>query len=139
MQPETFLAVCLAIVAVALGVVLLILFRLSNRSRQLQLAVAAVAAARDRAQVLLSIAEAVNSSISLEDVLHVTVTQAARIIGARAGAIYLARPGQAELTREASFGLSARARGHVRAIDREPMRSAIATQLPAVPTSQWRF
>lgn len=126
MPTETFLAICLAIVAVALGVVLLILFRLSLRTRQLAEAGALASAARDRAQVLLSLAEAVNSSISLDDVLHVALTQAARIVGAGAGAIYLARPGHVELTRESSFGISTRARGHLRLPDHEPFRSAFA-------------
>lgn len=126
MPLETYLAISLGIVAVALGGVLLVLFRLSLRTRQLAEALREAAAARDRSQVLLAVAEAVNSSISLEDVLQVALTQAARIAGAPAGAIYLARPGHLELTRESVFGISARARGHIRLPDREPLREALA-------------
>ena len=126
MPLENYLAISLGIVAVALGAVLLILFRLSLRTRQLAEAGREAAAARDRAQVLLAVAEAVNSSISLEEVLHVALTQAARIAEAPAGAIYLARPGHMELTRESAFGISPRARGHIRLPDREPFQAALA-------------
>jgi diguanylate cyclase (GGDEF)-like protein len=77
-------------------------------------------------------ASAVNSSLALEEVLNVALTHAGRIMGAVAGAMYLVRQGRADMQREASYALTNRARGSVRQIDEEPLRSALSAMRPVV-------
>ncbi len=108
------------------------LMRLRGTTRELQAALADESGARDRAALLLAIASAVNSSLALEEVLNVALTHAGRLMGAVAGAMYLVRPGKAELYREASYNLSNRARGGVRKTTEEPIKSAIDVMAPAV-------
>src|SRR4029077_6829162 len=87
---------------------------------------------RDRAALLLAIASAVNSSLALEEVLNVALTNAGRIMGAVAGAMYLVRAGKAEVHREASYNLTTRARGGVRKVDEEPLSSVLGAMRPLV-------
>jgi diguanylate cyclase (GGDEF)-like protein len=81
---------------------------------------------------LLAIASAVNSSLALEEVLNVALTHAGRIMGAVAGAMYLVQQGKAEMHRDAEYNLTPRARGAVRKLDEEPVRTAIAAMRPLV-------
>lgn len=108
------------------------LMRLRGTTRELQAALDDESGARDRAALLLAIASAVNSSLALEEVLNVALTHAGRIMGAVAGAMYLVRQGKTELYREASYNLTNRARGGVRKIEEEPLRSALAAMRPLV-------
>ncbi len=82
--------------------------------------------------LLLALASAVNSSLALEEVLNVALTHVGRIMGSVAGAMYLVRPGKAELYREAHYNLTTRARGGLRKLDEEPLRSALAAMRPLV-------
>jgi diguanylate cyclase (GGDEF)-like protein len=82
--------------------------------------------------LLLAIASAVNSSLALEEVLNVALTHAGRIMGAVAGAMYLVQPGKTDMQREGEYNLAHRARGSVRKIDEEPVRTAIAAMRPLV-------
>lgn len=108
------------------------LMRLRGTTRELQAALDDESGARDRAALLLAIASAVNSSLALEEVLNVALTHAGRIMGAVAGAMYLVQPAKAEMRREAEYNLTHRARGSVRKLDEEPLRSAIAAMRPLV-------
>src|SRR5712691_11168982 len=106
------------------------LMRLRRTTRQLQAALADESGARDRAALLLAIASAVNSSLALEEVLNVALTHAGRLMGAVAGAIYLVTPAKTEMRREAEYNLTHRARGSLRKLDDEPLRSALAAMKP---------
>ena len=108
------------------------LMRLRGTTRELQSALEDESGARDRAALLLAIASAVNSSLALEEVLNVALTHAGRIMGAVAGAMYLVLPGKTDMKREGEYNLAHRARGAVRRIDEEPMRTAIAAMRPLV-------
>jgi diguanylate cyclase (GGDEF)-like protein len=130
------LAAVLLIVSVALlfAIVLLTVSLMRNRgtARELQAALDDESGARDRAALLLAIASAVNSSLALEEVLNVALTNAGRIMGAVAGAMYLVRAGKTEMHREASYNLTTRARGGVRKIDEEPLGSVLGAMRPLV-------
>src|SRR5690242_21418400 len=106
--------------------------RRHGTASELEAALADASGARDRAALLLAIASAVNSSLALEEVLNVALTHAGRIMGAVAGAMYLVRTGKAELYREASYNLTNRARGAVRKLDEEPLRTALPGMRPLV-------
>ncbi len=108
------------------------LMRLRGTTRELQAALDDESGARDRAALLLAIASAVNSSLALEEVLNVALTHAGRIMGAVAGAMYLVKPGKAEMNREAHYNLTPRARGGTRKLDDEPVRTALAAMRPLV-------
>jgi diguanylate cyclase (GGDEF)-like protein len=108
------------------------LMRLRRTTRELQAALADESGARDRAALLLAIASAVNSSLALEEVLNVALTHAGRIMGAVAGAMYLVTSGKAEMRREAEYNLKTRARGAVRQLEEEPLRTALAAMRPLV-------
>jgi diguanylate cyclase (GGDEF)-like protein len=108
------------------------LMRLRGAARELQLALDDESGARDRANLLLAIASAVNSSLALEEVLNVALTHAGRIMGAVAGAMYLVTPGKAEMRRQAEYNLTSRARGSIRKLDEEPLRSTLAAMRPMV-------
>jgi diguanylate cyclase (GGDEF)-like protein len=108
------------------------LMRLRGTTRELQAALDDESGARDRAALLLAIASAVNSSLALEEVLNVALTHAGRIMGAVAGAMYLVQQGKSELKREAEYNLTTRARGGIRKLDEEPVRTAIAAMRPLV-------
>src|SRR6266853_5911266 len=106
--------------------------RLRGTTRELQAALDDESGARDRAALLLAIASAVNSSLALEEVLNVALTHAGRIMGAVAGAMYLVQQGKSEMKREAEYNLTHRARGGIRKLDEEPVRTAIAAMRPLV-------
>ena len=108
------------------------LMRLRGTTRELQAALDDESGARDRAALLLAIASAVNSSLALEEVLNVALTHAGRIMGAVAGAMYLVKQGKAEMHREAEYNLTHRARGAIRNLGEEPVRTAIAAMRPLV-------
>jgi diguanylate cyclase (GGDEF)-like protein len=108
------------------------LMRLRRTTRELQLALADESGARDRAGLLLAIASAVNSSLSLEEVLNVALTHAGRIMGAVAGAMYLVSPGTSEMRRQAAYNLAPRAKGAVRHVEEEPLRTALTAMRPMV-------
>lgn len=126
------LVISFVILAVAVGVLLVTAGRLRRKTVELRQAVDQLAASRDQAQVLLSIAEAVNSSLSLEDVITVALARSVRLVLAPAGAFFMARPGRLELTREASVGLVPRAHGAARPLTAEPMQTALHEPVPAV-------
>lgn len=126
------LVVSFAVLALAVGVLLVTAGRLRTKTAELRQAVEETAAARDQAQVLLSVAEAVNSSLSLEDVIDVALSRSVRLLRAPAGAFYMARPGRAELTREAAIGLVGRAHGANRPLTAEPMLTALNVPTPRV-------
>ena len=108
------------------------LMRIRGTTRELEAALADESGARDRAALLLAMASAVNSSLALEEVLNVALTHAGRLMGAVAGAMYLVRTGKAEMHREASYNLTARAKGGIRKLDEEPLSSALAALRPLV-------
>ena len=130
------LAAVLLVVSVLFVIAFLLLtvtlMRQRGTARELEAALADESGARDRAGLLLAIASAVNSSLALEEVLNVALTHAGRIMGAVAGAMYLVRTGKAEMYREASYNLTARARGGTRKLDEEPLSSAIGAMRPLV-------
>lgn len=132
------LAAILLVVSVLFVVAFILLtvslMRLRGTARELEAALADESGARDRAALLLAIASAVNSSLALEEVLNIALTHAGRILGAVAGAMYLVRAGKTELYREASYNLSNRARGGVRNLDEEPIKSTVKNMQPVVVT-----
>ena len=132
MDLAAVLLITLVLLVAAFLLLLLSLMRLRGTTRELEAAFADESGARDRAALLLTIASAVNSSLALEEVLNVALTHAGRIMGAVGGSMYLVRSGKPELYREASYGLSNRARGAIRKPDEEPLRSAIAAMRPLV-------
>ena len=132
MDLAAVLLVTLVLLVAAFLLLLLALIRLRGTAHELEAALAAESGARDRAALLLAIASAVNSSLALEEVLNVALTNAGRIMGAVAGAMYLVRSGKAEMRREAAYNLTTRARGGLRQIDEEPMRSVLGAMRPLV-------
>ena len=132
MDLAAVLLITLVLLVAAFLLLLLSLVRLRGTARELEAALADESGARDRAALLLTIASAVNSSLALEEVLNVALTHAGRIMGAVAGAMYLVRTGKAELYREASYNLTNRARGAVRKLDEEPLRTALPGMRPLV-------
>jgi diguanylate cyclase (GGDEF)-like protein len=126
------LLVTSVLLVVAFVLLTVSLMRLRGTTRELQAALDDESGARDRAALLLAMASAVNSSLALEEVLNVALTHAGRIMGAVAGAMYLVRQGKADMQREASYALTNRARGSVRQIDEEPLRSALSAMRPVV-------
>jgi diguanylate cyclase (GGDEF)-like protein len=126
------LLITFVLLVVAFILLTLSLMRIRGTTRELQAALDDESGARDRAALLLAIASAVNSSLALEEVLNVALTHAGRILGAVAGAMYLVRPGKSEMHREASYNLTNRARGSIRHIDEEPLRSVLAAMRPLV-------
>ncbi len=132
MDLAAVLLITLVLLVAAFMLLLLSLIRLRGTTRDLEGALADESGARDRAGLLLAIASAVNSSLALEEVLNVALTHAGRIMGAVAGAMYLVRSGKAEMHREASYNLTTRARGGVRKLEEEPLRTALAAMRPLV-------
>ena len=132
MEPAGILLIVSVLLVAALMLLTLSLMRLRGTTRHMEAALADETGARDRANLLLALASAVNSSLALEEVLNVALTHVGRIMGSVAGAMYLVRPGKAELYREAHYNLTTRARGSLRKIDEEPHRSALAAMRPLV-------
>jgi diguanylate cyclase (GGDEF)-like protein len=126
------LLVTSVLLVVAFVLLTVSLMRLRRTTRELQAALVDESGARDRAALLLAIASAVNSSLALEEVLNVALTHAGRIMGAVAGAMYLVTTGKAEMRREAEYNLKTRARGAVRQLEEEPLRTALAAMRPLV-------
>ena len=60
------------------------------------------------------------------------LTHAGRIMGAVAGAMYLMTPGTNEMRREAEYNLAHRAKGVVRHLEEEPLRTALTAMRPQV-------
>ena len=77
------------------------------------------------AQALLSVTEAVNSSLAVEEVLKFALAHAAGLAHAAAGAFYLLR-GPGELRREAALGLSPNAACEERRLDSGPVSAALS-------------
>ena len=111
---------------------MLSLWRWQRTARELQVAMEAGAAARRRSEVLLSVTEAVNSSLALNEVLDLTLSHAGRLVGAVAGGMYMLQEDGRRLQREESFGLVGRARGAVRQLDEEPVSSALGSPQPEI-------
>ena len=132
MEPAGILLIVSVFLVAALMLLTLSLMRLRRAARELEATLADQTGARDRADLLLALASAVNSSLALEEVLNVALTHIGRLMGSVAGAMYLVRPGKAELYRESSYNLTQRARGGVRQLDEEPLRSAVAAMRPLV-------
>ena len=132
MEPAGILLIVSVLLVAALMLLTLSLMRLRASTREVEAALADETGARDRAALLLTIASAVNSSLALEEVLNVALTHAGRLMGAVGGAMYLVRPGKTELYREASYNLTARARGATRSTGEEPLRSALDAMRPLV-------
>ncbi len=132
MEPAAVLLIVSVLLVACLVLLTLSLMRVSGSTRELEAALADESGARDRAALLLAMASAVNSSLALEEVLNVALTHAGRIMGAVAGAMYLVRTGKAELYREASYNLTSRARGGLRKLDDEPLKSALTVMRPMV-------
>jgi diguanylate cyclase (GGDEF)-like protein len=117
------LLVASALLVVALVLLSAVLIRLRGTTRELEQALAEQSGSKDRADLLLKVAEAVNSSLSLSDVLNIALTQAGRLMGAVAGAMYLVTPGKAEMRRQADYNLTHNAKGAGRKFEEEPFRS----------------
>jgi diguanylate cyclase (GGDEF)-like protein len=132
LDPASVLLVTSIALVVAIVLLTVSLMRLRGTTRELQLALEDESGARDRAALLLAIASAVNSSLALEEVLSVALTHAGRIMGAVAGAMYLVTPGKAEMRRQAAYNLTSRARGSLRKLDDQPLKSALAEMRPMV-------
>ncbi|HEX6547287.1 MAG TPA: sensor domain-containing diguanylate cyclase [Candidatus Dormibacteraeota bacterium] len=126
------LAASLLVLVIAVIGIAALAWRLREAAWRLEEAVEEAAASRDQAQVLLSVAEAVNSSLSLEDVIDVALSRCVHLGRAPAGAFYMARQGRLEMTREAVINIAPRARGAVRKLDADPLRSALQDQRPTV-------
>src|SRR5467141_2187066 len=131
-EPAGVLLVTSVLLVFAFLLLTVSLMRLRGTTRELEAALADESGARDRAALLLAIASAVNSSLALEEVLNVALTHAGRIMGAVAGAMYLVLPGKTDMKREGEYNLAHRARGAVRQIGEEPVRTAIAAMRPLV-------
>jgi len=126
------LLIASTLLVIALVLLTIALMRLRGATRELEQALAEQSGSHDRAALLLAVAEAVNSSLALGEVLNVALTQAGRLIGAVAGAMYLVTPGKAEMRRQADYNLTHNAKGAGRKLDEEPLRSVISAGRPTV-------
>ncbi len=132
MEPAGILLIVSVFLVAALMLLTLSLMRLRGTTREVEAALSDQMGARERADLFIALISAVNSSLALEEVLNVALTHVGRLMGSVAGAMYLVRPGKAELYRESSYNLTPRARGGVRQPDEEPLRSAVAAMRPLV-------
>ena len=132
MDLAAVLLIATALLVIALVLLTIALMRLRGATRELEQALAEQSGSRDRADLLLKVAEAVNSSLALSDVLNVALTQAGRLMGAVAGAMYLVTPGKNEMRRQADYNLTHNAKGAGRKLDEEPLRSVITGARPLV-------
>jgi diguanylate cyclase (GGDEF)-like protein len=117
---------------IALVLLTIVLMSLLRTTRKLEVALKEEGGARARMSLLLDMASAVNSSLTLDEVLNVAMTHAGEIVGAVAGAIYLSRTGSSDMRRDASYRLLTLERGSVRTPEDEPLRSAVVTMRPAL-------
>src|SRR5690348_13798342 len=108
MEPAGILLIVSVLLVAALMLLTLSLMRLRSSQREIEASLADTTGAKDRADLLLALASAVNSSLALEEVLNVALTHTGRLMGSVAGAMYLVRPGKAELYRESSYNLTPR-------------------------------
>src|SRR6266702_3780574 len=122
-----------ALFLVALVVVLVLFLRLRAHTREVEQALAEQSGSKERADMLMAVAQAVNSSLALSDVLHVALNQSGRLMGAVAGAMYLVTPGKAEMRRQSDYNLTHNAKGAGRKLDEEPLRSISAGRPTVVP------
>ncbi|HET7465757.1 MAG TPA: GGDEF domain-containing protein [Candidatus Dormibacteraeota bacterium] len=120
------------VLGVAFLVVLVLFLRLRGHVHELDQALSDQSGSKERADMLLAVARAVNSSLALSEVLNLALTNSGRLMGAVAGAMYLVTPGKAEMRRQADYNLAHNARGAGRKLDEEPLRSVIASQHPLV-------
>src|SRR6266699_2659012 len=134
MEPAGILLIVSVFLVAALMLLTLSLMRLRGTTREVEAALSDQMGARERADLFIALISAVNSSLALEEVLNVALTHVGRLMGSVAGAMYLVRPGKAELYRESSYNLTPRARGGVRKLDEEPLRSALSVMRPLVVT-----
>jgi diguanylate cyclase (GGDEF)-like protein len=125
MEPAAILLIVSVLLGLALILLTIVVIRLRSATRELEAALAEQSGTQDRATLLLKVADAVNSSLAINDVLNVAMTQAGRLVGAVAGAIYLNAPGKGEMRRQADYNLTHNARGGSRKLDEDPMRSMI--------------
>ena len=124
------LTASLLVVGLACAVAVVIILRLSAIGRRIAAALARENVALEHARALLAIAEAVNSSLALEEVIDEALKWVVQVSGARAGAVYLLRDDRHELSREATIRLVPRAHGSVRRTDVEPFASALTATEP---------
>src|SRR5581483_381286 len=125
MEISGVLLVVSGLLALAVVLLTIVVIRLRGRTRQLEAALAEQTGTQDRSELLLKVAEAVNSSLAINDVLDVALKQAGRLMGAVGGAIYLNAPGKGEMRRQADYNLTHNARGAGRKLDQDPMQSMI--------------
>jgi diguanylate cyclase (GGDEF)-like protein len=133
LDPIVVLLVASALLVIALVPLSLALIRLRGATRELEEALAEQSDSRNRADLLLKVAEAVNSSLALAEVLNIALTQAGRLMGAVAGAMYLVTPGRAEMRRQADYNLTHNAKGAGRKLNEEPLRSISGGRPTVVP------
>lgn len=126
------LVASLLVVAIACAAALAIIIRLRAIAHRLAASGARESVALDHARALLAVAEAVNSSLALEEVIDEALKWAVQIARARAGAVYLIRDGRVELSREASLHVVARAHGGTRRTEQEPFASALDAAEPTI-------
>jgi diguanylate cyclase (GGDEF)-like protein len=126
------LLVVSALLVVALILLTVVVIRFRGTTRELEAALSEQSGSHDRASLLLAVAGAMNSSLAINEVLNVALTQAGRLMGAVAGAIYLNSPGKGEMRRQADYNLAHNARGAGRKLDEDPMRSMISEARPMV-------
>jgi diguanylate cyclase (GGDEF)-like protein len=125
--------VATALLLIALALLIVAVVRLRGTTRELEQALAEQSGSKERADLLLKVAAAVNSSLSLSDVLNMALTQAGHLMGAVAGAMYLVTPGKAEMRRQADYNLTHNAKGAGRKLDEEPFRSISGGRPTIVP------
>jgi diguanylate cyclase (GGDEF)-like protein len=131
-EPVAVLLLASTLLLVALVLLTVALIRLRLTARDLQKALAEQSRSRDRAALLLTVASAVNSSLALGEVLNVALTQAGRLMGATAGALYLLAAGGIEMRRQAAYNLVENAAGASRTLDAAPLGPVIAANRPQV-------
>lgn len=130
MDLAAILLIVSLLLVLAIALLTVSVMRIRRTAYELQKALAESSGSRERADMLLAVASAVNSSLALEDVLNVALSQACDIMDALAGAMYLVAPGKTEMRRQAEHKLIRRARGSVRKLEEEPLRSALSVMKP---------
>jgi diguanylate cyclase (GGDEF)-like protein len=132
LEPAGVLLITSILLVVALVLLTISLMRLRGAARELEAALEDESGARARESLLLQMSLAVNSALALTEVLDVALTQAGAIMGAVAGAMYLVKPGTVEMHREAWYRIKERARGAMRLLEEDPVRSAVVAMRPLV-------
>lgn len=132
MDLSTALVAVSAVLAVALLIAIVLFLRLRGHTLEVERTLAEQSGSKERADMLLAVAEAVNSSLALSEVLNVALTRAGRLMGAVAGAMYLFAQSKAEMRRQADYNLTHNARGAGRKLEEEPLRSVVTNLRPTV-------